>query len=271
MSKPNEPFKPVFKSTEPDSFDINIADKSGLRTLMLSLLGIFGLILTIYILTRLILNFSPYFVSVSLENKIFKSTHTYVFPEANYSKSLTEFAKKLDPENTAVEVFVLPMKDLNAFCFLGNKLFVSSELLKTATTENELAFVLAHELGHAKLRHNLKNLSINLVIGLFFSFVDFLQPASQFLSTGYSRSMESDADDFALKTLQTIYGHTLGAELFFKRVQKLRPEFSKKFEAFSGNYLSTHPNTEQRLAKILKTQDNSKTFKVIKREDSKYL
>ena len=274
MTDQRLPHKPVFKSTEPDSFDINISDQSGLRTLFLSVSGIVGILLTVYLITRVLLHYSPLFVSVELENKIFKNTHSYLFRDGVYSKPLTKFAKQLDPDNKDVEVFIINMPEPNAFCFLGNKLFVTTTLLQTAESENELAFVLSHELGHAKLRHNLKNLSVNLIMGVVFSFVDFLKPASQFLASGYSRSMESEADDFALQSITELYGHTYGAESFFVRLRSQQSPIEKEYIKFTGDYLATHPDTEKRIAKILETQkieelNKKEVTKVIARENSK--
>jgi predicted Zn-dependent protease len=87
--------------------------------------------------------------------------------------------------------------------------------------------------------------------------VDFLKPASQFLATGYSRSMESEADDFALKSITQVYGHTYGAESFFVRLKNKQSKIEKDYIKFTGEYLATHPDTDKRIAKILATQKNS--------------
>lgn len=260
--------KPIYKQTTPEPFDINVSDPSGYSTLFKAIFGTLGLLVIIYALTRLLLILSPYVVSVDLENRIFKHAHLVAFKKAKLSKPLTEFAKKLVPENKNVEVYRIDMPIPNAFCFLGNKLFITNKLINDVESENELAFIIAHELGHAKNRDNLKNLSVNLVMSLFFGFIDFLKPASQFLALGYSRSMETKADEFALKSTKNLYGHTLGAETFFLRL-KNKPS-KLKVENFAGNYLSTHPDTDKRVEMIRKTQVSA-SGKTITRAESKIL
>ncbi len=257
--------KPEFKPSSPEPFDINISDLSGYSTLSKSIGGIVVLLLAIYLLTRALINLSPYLVSVELENRIFKNTHKMMFKNAYLSKPLTQFAKKLVPENKQVEVFRVDLGIANAFCFLGNKLFITNELLANIQSENELAFIISHELGHAKNRDNLKNLSVYLVTGMLFSFVDFLKPTSQYLALGYSRSMEAKADKFALESTRKMYGHTNGVETFFERLKKLKLNAAEN--SFAGEYLSTHPAIEKRIELIKKTQ--SLDFgRAISRKDS---
>lgn len=259
--------KPHYQKTYPESFDINISDRSGLKTFLFAIFGIVSLLIALHFLIKTIAFFSPYFISVDLENKIFQNTHTYFFRSAIFSKELTGFSKKLDSSNTNLEVYIINMDIPNAFCFLGNKLFVTTELLKTAESENELAFVLAHELGHAHHRHNLKNLSSNVALSFILSFMNLLEPAANLLSLGYSRTMEVEADAFAILTIKKIYGHTFGTESFFTRLQAQEKTHSST--KLIGGYFSSHPDMNLRIQRIKATQKKGIKQNLISREDSK--
>jgi predicted Zn-dependent protease len=61
----------------------------------------------------------------------------------------------------------------------------------------------------------------------------------------FSRAQESAADQIALDTLTQYYGHTNGAETFFKKILEIQRNSSTPPE-----FLNTHPNTPKRLARI---------------------
>ena len=62
---------------------------------------------------------------------------------------------------------VIPGKDVNAFAVPGDTILLVEELLNKVETENELAMVLGHELGHFHFRHHLKGMGRRLVMGFF--------------------------------------------------------------------------------------------------------
>ena len=62
----------------------------------------------------------------------------------------------------AYQSFILDDAAPNAFAFPGGYIGVTTGLLDPVDSENELAFVLAHELGHFKHRHHIQGLSQNL-------------------------------------------------------------------------------------------------------------
>lgn len=148
---------------------------------------------------------------------------------------------------------VLPTPVPNAFALPGGKVYVLRGLLDKAQNPDELAGILAHELGHLKHYDNMRGLIYNggtsFLIGLLFGDVTgssaVIFASRSVVEASYSREAEAAADTFAIEIM-----HRLGrspkpaAELMFRITGK---------EGGSGfTILSSHPLTEDRLARMTK-------------------
>ena len=94
----------------------------------------------------------------------------------------------------AVVFIIEDDKTVNAHAAPGGFVFVTSGLLKFAKNEDELAFVLAHEVAHVELNHGLnaiKQATGQSTANEAFNFGESLQNT---LSDGYSRDIEGEAD-----------------------------------------------------------------------------
>jgi Zn-dependent protease with chaperone function len=153
----------------------------------------------------------------------------------------------LDP---SVQPAVLSTPIPNAFALPGGKVFLFDGLLAKAQNADEIAGVLAHELGHLKHRDNMRGLIYNggtsFLIGLLFGDItgsSALIFASRTLVTAsHSREAEGNADAFAINVMQRL-GRSpkpMG-ELLFRVTGK---------EGGGLSILSGHPLTEDRLARM---------------------
>ncbi|RXG89519.1 M48 family metallopeptidase [Bradyrhizobium zhanjiangense] len=159
-------------------------------------------------------------------------------------------AAGLDDDSTTAGVLPSPVP--NAFALPGGKVFVLKGLLDKAENPDELAGILAHELGHLKHHDNMRGLIYNggtsFLIGLLFGDVTgssaVIFASRSVVEASYSREAETGADTFAIEIM-----HALGrspkpaAELMFRITGK---------EGGSGltNILASHPLTEDRLARM---------------------
>lgn len=133
---------------------------------------------------------------------------------------------------------------VNAFAVPGGRLVVLPDLLTTVGSENELAFVLAHELGHFRHRDHLRAMGRGLVL---VTLAAALGPGGDVVSRlvvgsgvtvshQFSQRQELAADAFAVELLQRAYGHTGGATDFFAH-----PALAE-----SGSWFGTHPGSARR-------------------------
>ena len=153
--------------------------------------------------------------------------------------------------DASVRSAVLPTPVPNAFALPGGKIFVLKGLLDKAENSDEVAGVLAHELGHLKHRDNMRGLIYNggtsFLIGLLFGDVTgssaVIFASRSLVEASYSRDAEENADTFAIRLMQALGRSPKPmAELMFRVTGK---------EGGSGfTSLASHPLTEDRLARM---------------------
>jgi len=170
--------------------------------------------------------------------------------QAAFTKMLTLLRGTAGLDLTAVQSTVLDTKVPNAFALPGGKVYLFNGLLAKAQNPDEIAGVLAHELGHLKHRDNMRGLIYNggtsFLIGLLFGDVTgsgALVFASRSLVTAsHSREAEANADTFAIDVM-----HKLGrspkpmGELLFRVTGR---------EENNLSILASHPLTEDRLKRM---------------------
>ncbi|MGA7806339.1 M48 family metallopeptidase [Bradyrhizobium sp.] len=157
-------------------------------------------------------------------------------------------AAGLDP---SVQSAVLATPVPNAFALPGGRVYLFEGLLKKAESPDEIAGVLAHELGHLKHRDSIRELLHNsgssFLIGLLFGDVTgssaVIFASRSLLTASYSRDAERNADSFAIEIM-----HRLGrsprplGDLLFRVTGK---ESNSSF-----SILASHPLTEDRLQRM---------------------
>jgi Zn-dependent protease with chaperone function len=146
-----------------------------------------------------------------------------------------------------VKAAVLDTDVANAFALPGGKVYLFDPLLQKAETPDELAGVLAHELGHVSHRDHMRGMIQNggtsFLVGLLFGDVTGAGAAvfatRALLDASYSRDAETQADQFAIDVM-----HKLG------RSPKPLGEFLFRITGKSGGrvtgILASHPMTEDR-------------------------
>jgi Zn-dependent protease with chaperone function len=234
--------------------NVNISHTHPLKEMCLLCGGVVGIVLLVYLFLGVAIDlFAPY-VPREIEDSIaskFPEFSDAEAPQRGYLQQLTDRLAQAAPYDAgAVTVGVIEMPEENAFALPGGRIYVSQGLLENVGSENELAMVLAHEIGHCANRDHLRSLGRGVAMALIASLVigndeaveRFVGASLTLGHLNYSRKQEKAADLYALETLTTHYGHGGGATAFFQRIKdtdarKLAPEF-----------LSTHPDPEQRLS-----------------------
>ncbi|MFC5459774.1 M48 family metallopeptidase [Massilia niabensis] len=141
----------------------------------------------------------------------------------------------------------------NAMVVPGGTIYVFSGLLDRVKSENGLAFVLAHELGHLAHRDHLRALGRGIVLyglaalvtGDNSALAGVLAPAQHLGESSYSRARESAADALALRVLHCRYGHAGGATEFFSA---LREEQGSGLPG--SHYVASHPAMDARIGAL---------------------
>lgn len=152
----------------------------------------------------------------------------------------------------AIEIMVTDDAEPNAYAMPGGRLMLTRGLFEAVDSENGLAFVIGHELGHFSNRDHLRGLGRKLVIwALAATLTGDPGVGGRLLGLGldgidlnYSRKQESAADAVGLTLLAEAYGHAGGATEFFERMAEKHPQ--SQWRAL----FSTHPGPVERVADI---------------------
>jgi len=147
---------------------------------------------------------------------------------------------------------ILNTKEINALAVPGGWVYATRGLMAEKLSQDELAFVVGHEVAHIAHRHGVRQLEqgvgLSLALGLIFDrsattqalVSDLLQ---LLLESGYSREHEYDADATAV-TYSLATGHDpRGGVEFLKRLQAL----SKLKPSELDRWFATHPPMDQRI------------------------
>ncbi len=151
--------------------------------------------------------------------------------------------------------YVIDEDEVNAFALPGGYVYIFAKLLNMLSDE-ELASVLAHEIGHIVSRHSIKRLQASLGANLLLlastqtnsdpSFTGGLSFALSQVMVAYSREDEFNADELACKYLK-LAGFNPAAGI--RVLDKLYLE-NKKAPLRQYSYFRTHPYTAQRIRHI---------------------
>lgn len=149
---------------------------------------------------------------------------------------------------------VLVLEDdtiLNAFCTPGGYIYVYTGLIRYLDSEDQLAGVLGHEIAHADLRHSTeqitKNTGINIVVRLIFGDGSVIgDMAGGMANLTFSRSDETEADLQSVRYLYDTDYDPRGVARFFEKMEQQGESLGPLV------FLSTHPNPENRVARIMK-------------------
>lgn len=167
---------------------------------------------------------------------------------------------------------ILDTSEINAFAAPGGLIFVSRGLIRCCKTEDALAAVLAHEIGHVQLRHGLqaiekgritsaattlvaesgKNLGGQQLAELTKTFEGAITDITGTLvNNGYARKLEFQADAAAVKTLKNI-GYDPNA------LVAMLEEMDRHLKPGGMDFAKTHPKPKDRideLRRIIRTSD----------------
>ena len=150
-------------------------------------------------------------------------------------------------------------RSINAFALPGGFIFVTRGLMEFCEwSQDEIAFVMAHEIGHV-VRHHAKDAITN---NLLVDAVSFTSPAKgmlqaplrllfkKFVHSEYSKECEFAADDFAVRLTHCARFQSNGPFAFFERLTN-ETDLWKTEERFK--LFLSHPPTNERIANIKRT------------------
>ncbi|MFW2544380.1 M48 family metallopeptidase [Primorskyibacter sp. 2E107] len=156
-----------------------------------------------------------------------------------------------------ISLQVLDHAMMNAFAAPGGQIVILRGLLDKAGHPDQVAGVLAHEIGHVESRDATRNALraagsagiLTMLLGDFTGGAAIAFVGEHMLNASYTREAEGAADRFALGMLQAAQVDTGGLATFFDLVAQETGEFRLP------GYLASHPDTPERAARARQTAE----------------
>lgn len=141
----------------------------------------------------------------------------------------------------------------NAIALPGGTIVITDQLIAEAKSDDEIAGVLGHEIGHVELRHSLRQIYRVLGIGFMISVIggdsgqlveDVIGQAVALESLSYTRSFETESD---YRSAELMVGLERDPFAFIELLKRITND---KGDKSNTGWLSTHPGTFDRTATI---------------------
>ena len=168
---------------------------------------------------------------------------------------------------------VLNSPVVNALALPGGYVYVTRGLMALASSESELAGVIAHEIGHVTARHAAQRYSssilaggVSMAAGVFLgsSAGDIAKFASNAAMKSYSRKQEFEADTLGVRYLARGNYNTNSMASFLRKLRahsQLEAKRIKKNPANvdSSDMFATHPRTIDRVKRAISDAQHSRS------------
>ena len=171
--------------------------------------------------------------------------------------ALRQLQQRLQPDATASQsVTVVDWSLVNAFAVPGGRVVLTRAILEKASSADEIAGVLAHEIGHGQELHPEQGLVRGLGMWAVLNIMFTGSPGTlgnigaALAQLSYSRDAERQADARALDMLKTGGISPKPFAGFFRRIEKVEPNSLPGRIMRANEMFASHPPSAERIATI---------------------
>jgi predicted Zn-dependent protease len=213
-----------------------------------------------------------------------------VYPNTEANEYLNLLGQTLAQASDRPETFggyhflILDSGEINAFAAPGGLIFVSRGMLRNCKSEDAVAAVLAHEIGHVQLRHGLQSIDrsrltqalttlaaegaktfgkkelADLTRAFEGSITDI---TSTMINNGYSRAFEREADAAAIQILSRVGYDPNG-------LVAMLSEMEKNLKPGGLDFAKTHPSPRSRIDDIRSLNVGGKPYQEVSARQARF-
>lgn len=189
--------------------------------------------------------------------------------KAEFMKVAKPLFTEIEKQGFTIDVYFVSDPTINAFALPGGKVVIQTGLIQNAQSWEEVLGVLSHEIAHVTRRHHIRSVVNSVGIYALVSFA--LGDVSAILATvgaaggnlaelANSRTFEYEADETGWDYLVATKINPEGMISFFETLDN-QPKSqidSTLSESIDLSFLSTHPDTKDRINKLKEKQKELK-------------
>lgn len=181
-------------------------------------------------------------------------------PNENVIVKLVDRAVEFPAEGVGVKLnkmAIVSADEVNAFVDASKNLYITNNLLKFVSDNDQLAVIIGHELAHIERGHIEKRMGVGLLAGILTGVAeaiitsgrgsgDLSRLVTQVVVSKFSRDQEREADYFGLKYAYLAgYDIEKGSDVWLDLGSGAPASLTKSL-------LSSHPTSSERLARLRK-------------------
>jgi len=236
--------------------NVNVSETGPLKDFFALSAGLIAVVVAVYFLLGLLVEIIVPQISPRLEVRLGQAFNQAYLTNADRAASarlqpvLDELIKGLPSSARRLDyrLVVANEKAVNAVALPGGTILVYRGLLDKLGGEDELSFVLGHELGHFYHRDHLKGLGRGLLVMLvslpLAGETGFSGRELGLIEMRFSQQQELAADRFGFDLVRLQTGQTAGAVNFMLRLARETDASSLSY------YFASHPHPAVRLAQL---------------------
>lgn len=148
---------------------------------------------------------------------------------------------------------VVRTDEVNAYAIAGGRMYINTGIIEFLDNENEIAFVLAHEISHNELRHCIKRVQYAAIASSIDpNLGEIVQVAYGMYSMPFTKYDEFEADELGVKLMKKAGYNKSGAVSFFEKLEKLEKEYGMDQRDPVNDFISSHPTAKERRNRVKK-------------------
>lgn len=189
-------------------------------------------------------------IGIALGSEIESEMKTGSTKKWDVKKIFNKVVKTVTRKNIKYSFKIVADNEVNAFSIAGGKVYINTGLLNFVKSEDELAFVIAHELAHIDKKHCINKIKLTYIAGKVNVTLAMLVDAMKSVyDIPFNKYDEFEADDVGVKMMQKAGYNKKGAIAFFKRLA-IHAQESERDPL--NDFVSSHPLSLERAKRIEK-------------------
>jgi len=235
----------MFTPKQPDEH-VNIPKQSMLLQAFKLLVSLSILTLLLYVLLTISLKIIVNNITPEQEKKLAEMSlvtkSDAIKPDSYLQSIVNKFEKCIDLPYE-INIGYISLGQVNAVALPGGTIGITQEMYNEVQNENELAFIIGHELAHFENKDHLQGFGNGLVLSMLSIFLgeeygQLFNYSLRFTQAKFSQNIEKEADMYSLDLMQCAYGNVKYTSTLFERMN-------------DGNqwayFLATHPHFNARI------------------------